>query len=310
MEPTPAHNLQLQQALTDAQARRAFSLHDRIWQHNKYVYPVVSRRSKGLSLGVNLNPDKICNFDCIYCSVDRRGGISKSEEPIDLAQLSHELDSMLALAASGEIYHYDPFDKIPPLLARVNDIAFSGDGEPTTCPQLLDVCHLAAQLKDTYFPNSTQHPPVKMVLITNATMLHRPLVSQALGFLDQHDGEIWAKLDAGTEEYYQLVDRSAVRLETILKNIKAAAEQRPLVIQSLFMKVHGQVMPSAERAAYISRLQEILALNPKAIKLVQAYTVARYTTETYATALELSDLENIAHEIQARIPHLPVEVYP
>ncbi|MEX0791938.1 MAG: radical SAM protein, partial [Pirellulaceae bacterium] len=46
--------------------------HERGFEANKFVYPVLSRRSKGISLGVNLNPDKRCNFDCIYCQVDRR----------------------------------------------------------------------------------------------------------------------------------------------------------------------------------------------------------------------------------------------
>ncbi len=48
-----------------------FTQHSRSWQSNRYVYPVISRRSKGLSIGVNLNPDKVCNFDCVYCCVDR-----------------------------------------------------------------------------------------------------------------------------------------------------------------------------------------------------------------------------------------------
>ena len=46
--------------------------HARLFEHNRFVYPVLSRRSGGISIGVNLNPDKICNFDCIYCQVDRR----------------------------------------------------------------------------------------------------------------------------------------------------------------------------------------------------------------------------------------------
>ena len=46
--------------------------HPRLFQGNKFVYPVLSRRSRGISVGVNLNPDKVCNFDCIYCQVDRR----------------------------------------------------------------------------------------------------------------------------------------------------------------------------------------------------------------------------------------------
>ncbi|GIS62123.1 MAG: hypothetical protein CM1200mP2_43480 [Planctomycetaceae bacterium] len=45
--------------------------HPRTFHDNRFVYPVLSRRSHGLSVGINLNPDKICNFDCIYCQVDR-----------------------------------------------------------------------------------------------------------------------------------------------------------------------------------------------------------------------------------------------
>src|SRR4051812_15224189 len=93
--------------LNDPEARRAFTLHGRVWQSNRYVYPVVSRRSKGISIGVNLNPDKVCNFDCIYCSVDRR----KSDTPppawavreVDLGILRGELTAMLASVAKGEI---------------------------------------------------------------------------------------------------------------------------------------------------------------------------------------------------------------
>ena len=53
-------------------ARRLdFKDHRRDLGENRYVYAVVSRRARGLSIGVNLNPDKVCNFDCPYCQVDR-----------------------------------------------------------------------------------------------------------------------------------------------------------------------------------------------------------------------------------------------
>ena len=44
----------------------------RDWLGNRFVYAVISARARGLSLGVNVNPDKKCNFDCSYCEVDRR----------------------------------------------------------------------------------------------------------------------------------------------------------------------------------------------------------------------------------------------
>ncbi len=292
---------------TDAQARRAFSLHSRAWQTNRYVYPVVSRRSKGISIGVNLNPDKICNFDCIYCSVERPERLPPQPD-IDMAVLRTELAQMLSLAASGEIYQFDPFDRIPAALRRINDIAFSGDGEPTTCPQFTEVCRLAAELKD-----DAGLAQVKLVLITNATMFHRSTVQEALSFLDAHNGEIWAKLDAGTEAYYDLVDRTPVPFGRVMENLQWCARVRPTVIQSLFMKVHGEAPSPEEIREYVERLREIdrsAKSGAGSIKLVQLYTVARQTTEAYATALSVGELDEIRRRVEAGVQGVSVEVYP
>ena len=97
--------------------------HERRFAQNRFVYPVLSRRSGGLSIGVNLNPDKVCNFDCIYCQVDRT---TQSETQfVNVTQLLDELDHMLPLAASGEIFLTEKFHATPPDLRRLNDIAFS-----------------------------------------------------------------------------------------------------------------------------------------------------------------------------------------
>src|SRR5437867_11435994 len=81
--------------------------HERRFEGNRFVYPVLSRRSGGLSVGVNLNPDKVCNFDCIYCQVDRT---SQSETRfVEMPQLLEELEDMLRLIDSGEIYGTEKF---------------------------------------------------------------------------------------------------------------------------------------------------------------------------------------------------------
>lgn len=288
--------------LSDSAARRAFAMHDRVWQHNLYVYPVVSRRSKGISIGVNLNPDKICNFDCIYCSVDRTQ--APAIKHVDLKILRDELTTMLHVCATGEIYRHDPFNTIPEALRRVNDIAFSGDGEPTTFQEFPDACRIAAELKQASGLND-----VKIVVITNATMFHRPVVRDALSFLDQNNGEIWAKLDAGTPEYYQLIDRTAVPFQRVLDNVSWCCQTRPTVIQTLLMRVHGEPAPLTEIAAYANRLKYILEHDGR-IKLIQLYTVARHTTETYATPLKIDELESIATQINGILPGIPVETYP
>src|ERR1700738_688622 len=107
--------------------------HRRTFENNVYVYAVISRRSKGVSIGVNLNPDKVCNFDCVYCQVDRK--TPPLVRAVDVPRLLEELEEVLALVQPGELFAIERFQGAPLALRRLNDIAFSGDGEPTTCPQ-------------------------------------------------------------------------------------------------------------------------------------------------------------------------------
>src|SRR5215217_5308256 len=119
--------------------------HARLFEQNRFVYPVLSRRSGGISIGVNLNPDKICNFDCIYCQVDRR---SQSETRfVETSALVEELRTTLDLVTSGRIYETAKFADVPPQLRRLNDIAFSGDGEPTTYKHFDEIIEKCAEIK-------------------------------------------------------------------------------------------------------------------------------------------------------------------
>src|SRR5512140_1173630 len=112
----------------------AWKRHERRWADNLYVYAVVSRRSGGVSVGVNLNPGKECNFDCVYCQVDRT--VAPVVRKVDLARLRDELDKVLEAERDGSLYDARPFAVLPPPRRGVRDIAFSGDGEPTTCKGL------------------------------------------------------------------------------------------------------------------------------------------------------------------------------
>src|SRR5208337_2924275 len=90
--------------MTPSPLASLFQTHSRSFEDNRFVYAVVSRRSGGLSIGVNLNPEKSCNFDCVYCQVDRtvRGGPALRKG--DLPQLAAELDEMVELAVSGRLF--------------------------------------------------------------------------------------------------------------------------------------------------------------------------------------------------------------
>ena len=276
------------------------TLHSRHYRDNLYVYPVLSRRSKGISLGVNLNPDKVCNFDCIYCQVDRRSEAETDFVAID--PLLAELDHLLEYVTSGKLYTEAPFDAVPPHLRRLNDIAFSGDGEPTTYRNFDEIIRAVAELKQRRGLADT-----KLVLITNASMFHRPVVRQGLEILDQNQGEIWAKLDAGTPDYYHLVDRTKIPFQRILDNITDAAQVRPLVIQSLFMRVSDVPVSETEIDAYCDRLNDILRAGGR-LRLVQVYTVARTPAESYVGSLTDAEIDRIAETVRTRTG-LPTESY-
>lgn len=275
--------------------------HRRLWQDFDYCYPVLSRRSKGLSLGVNLNPDKICNFGCVYCEVDRTTPPRRRD--IDLDQLEREMDALLDLGASGRIYQSFPFDGAAPEQRRLNDLAFSGDGEPTTAPEFLPAVERLAQLKWRRGLHD-----VKMVLITDASRLQARDVVQAMDVLDANNGEIWAKLDAGTDAYYQEIARTLVPYERILQNLEITARLRPITIQSLFLEWKGQGPSKEEIEAYCGRLDQIQRMGGR-IQAVQVYTVARPTPEAAARPLKAAALDALAAQIKDALPMIPLEVY-
>lgn len=273
--------------------------HRRTFHDNLYVYAVVSRRSKGVSIGVNLNPDKVCNFDCVYCQVDRK--TPPVVRDVDVPRLLEELEAMLDLVESGELFQMGRFRDTPATLRRLNDIAFSGDGEPTTCPEFLEIVQAVADIR------RRRGLDIKLVLITNATRLHHPPVRAALEVLDANGGEMWAKLEAGTEEYYRQIERTTIPLRRVLDNITEAARVRPVVIQSLFLRLHSEPPPEQELLAFCDRLSEIVKAGGK-IQLVQVYTVARVPAESYATPLSDAEVDRIVELVKQRTG-LPAEAF-
>jgi len=280
--------------MTDAPDNRLrqYRSHPRDWRENDYVYPVISRRSRGLSIGVNLNPDTACNFDCVYCQVDRSGTPRVRE--VDPAKLRDELSRMIADARSGALFADPAFADVPGELRNVRDIAFSGDGEPTTCKHFRECVEIAGAVRREAGLTDT-----KIVLITDACYLTKPEVVAALAVMDESNGEIWAKLDAGTEACYQTVNRPNYPLQHVIDNIIAAARLRPVVIQSLFMRLHDEPPSVAELSAYVDRLNEITAAGGR-ISYVQVYTVARRPAESYVTPLTNAEVDHIANLVGAR----------
>jgi hypothetical protein len=93
----------------------------------------------------------------------------------------------------------------------------------------------------------------------------------------------------------------------VLEGILDAARVRPVVIQSLWLRVRGEPPPSGEIAAYCDQLNGLVAAGGR-LKLLQLYTIARNPAERYAAPLSDPDLDAIAAVVRARVP-VQVEVY-
>jgi wyosine [tRNA(Phe)-imidazoG37] synthetase (radical SAM superfamily) len=256
---------------------------------NRFVYAVVSPRARGLSIGVNLNPDQQCNFDCHYCEVDRLA--PRRAGSLDVDAMAEELMRTLALVQTGQLASLPGFSGLPRDLVQLRQVNLSGDGEPTLCPQFLEavqaVLHVRARCALPFF---------KTVLLTNATGLDLPAVSEGIRHLTARD-EIWAKLDAGTQAWMERINQPTVLLNQVLANIRSLARQRPVVIQSLFPAIHGQEPPDLEIREYAQRLKELKEAGAQ-ISLVQIYSATRPTPHSECGHLPLRSLARIAQIVR------------
>jgi len=278
----------------------AWRFHHRRWKNNLFVYAVISRRSRGLSIGINLNPDKKCNFNCVYCQVDRQKPAVVWE--VDLARLAGELDEILEAEKEGLLYEDPPFNLLRPQERGVRDIAFSGDGEPTLSPYFEASVRIVARARERFRLESA-----KLVLMTNAAFLHEPAVQAALAILDANNGEIWAKLDAGTDAGFRAINRTDDPLDLILSNILEASRARALVIQSLLFRMHGKLPAREEVEAYCRQLNRMASAGGK-FSALQLYTIARAPAEPSVVPLSSEELAEIGTLIRARVG-VPVQVF-
>jgi len=257
---------------------------------NRFVYVTVSARARGLSVGVNMNPDRMCNFDCVYCDVDRRAPFPK--HPLDVSIMSAELHRTLVFVLSGQIRLQPPYNGLPAELLELRHVALSGDGEPSICPNFTDavqsVVHVRAKGAFPFF---------KIVLLTNGTGLDLPPVEQSLKLLTESD-EIWVKLDAGSQAFMDRVNRPQATLKKVLANIVKLGRHRPVVIQSLFPLLNGEPPAAEDIGEYLERLKELKAAGAM-IPLVQVYSPTRPMAQAQCGHLPLKVLSDIAKQIRA-----------
>jgi histidinol dehydrogenase len=258
------------------------------------VYPVYSRRSRGLSVGINLFPDrKVCSFDCPYCEVFP----FRTDLRFSLPVMEEALRGALAEAADRGI--------------PVRDICFSGNGEPSISPDFREALEAAGRLRDRMVPEAA------LVVITNGTGLLNEetfafMREAALGAMRL---DIWLKLDAGTPAWYKTIDRSAVPFDVLAGRIRKFAGLAPVTLQTMVCAVGGKAPPAEEEAAWVRLAAELAGCGgglSSGVRAVQIYGKARPAPEDpLAEALPEAFLERRAAALRAVTgTAIPVEVFP
>lgn len=264
--------------------------HDRDIAGMTYVYPVVSRRAGGVSVGVNLNPNNACNWRCIYCQVPNltRGTAPK----IDLAKLETELRALLRDIVHGSFMR----DYVPEEARRLNDIALSGNGEPTSAKAFEQVIELIGRLMQDF----DLLGKIKLVLITNGSLIGRPNVQRGLARMSELGGEVWFKMDAATREGIRRINGSEQLPGKTLKNLSAAAKLCPSWVQTCMFALDGTAPSANERDAYLGLLKQALD-GGTVLEGVLLYGLARPSMQPEAarlSALPLEWLEGFAADIR------------
>lgn len=263
-----------------------------------YVYPVVSRRAGGVSVGINLNPNNACNWRCIYCQVP---GLTRGAAPrIDLGQLERELRGFIDLLLHGDFMQM----KVPQGARQIADIAFSGNGEPTSSQDFHDAIELVGRvLHETGLGGS-----VTIRLITNGSLIGRRRVQEGVRRLGELGGEVWFKVDAGTAEGYRRINNVELSPESVARDLALCARLCRTWVQTCLFALDGEEPAEGEISAYIDLLARA---GMASLAGVHLYGLARPSMQPEAprlSNLSKKRIEAIAGRLRAQ--GLSVKVSP
>jgi wyosine [tRNA(Phe)-imidazoG37] synthetase (radical SAM superfamily) len=266
--------------------------HDRDVIGYRYVYPVVSRRAGGVSIGINLNDNNACNWRCVYCQVpDLKRGSAPS---LDLMTLETELLSLTHALIYGEF-----LERHVPETSRVlKDFALSGNGEPTSSPQFAEAIEVIGRIRASH-PRLESLP---IVLITNGSLADRKPVQAAIARLAELGGNVWFKLDRGSDDGLRRTNNITTHVTRHVARLETVARLCPTWIQSCWFRRGGNDPSSIETDAYLDVIAQLRAKNVP-IRGVQLYTLARQPLQPEAGTLEavsVSWLRQLGEAIELR----------
>lgn len=256
-----------------------------------YVYPVVSRRAGGVSVGINLNTNNACNWRCVYCQVP---GLKLGTAPaIDLELLEKELRGFLYELLHGDFMQ----QRVAEDARRINDIALSGNGEPTSAKEFVQVIALIGKLQQEL----ALPPHLKLVLITNGSLMHRAYAQQGLRLMAQFRGEVWFKLDRASSAGMQIINNTQLSMEKVRKNLITAIALCPTWLQTCWFALDGLAPSKQDEDDYLGFVAGLLHDNirPQGVLL---YSLARPSLQAEAprlAALSALQIESFAERIRA-----------
>lgn len=249
----------------------------------KYVYPVLSRRAGGLSIGINFNTNNACNWRCIYCQVpDLKIGAAPD---LDFQLLENELRFFLDDVLHGDFYQRFQVDEDKRI---IKDIAISGNGEPTSVKDFDKAVALIGKVASEagIFPQS------HFVLITNGSLVHRSGVQNGLKKLKGYGGEVWFKLDSATEQGRALVNNAGQSCQASVENLLLCAKLCPTKLQTCLLDYDKRGLSKEEKNAFLDLLKDIKAKGC-VLKSVMLYTIARPSLQPESVRLERLSVETL-----------------
>lgn len=269
-------------------SKQYLSIHDHSRELSglKYIYSVISRRAGGLSIGINLNVNNACNWQCIYCEIPN---LTRGSPPtIELEVLENELRFFL-----HEIIHGDYMEKNVAIEDRhLKDIAFSGNGEPTSAEEFPQVILIVKKILQEF---DLLHK-IKIRLITNGSLMNQASVLKSIEMLEEINGEIWFKVDAATEENIKTINQVNLQPHQILERLLNTANICPTFVQTCIFMIDGKSPDEKNIDAYI----ELINKAKKNIKGVHLYGLARPSLQPRAKDLgriSEEELQNIAKKL-------------
>ena len=264
----------------------SFSDHDPDFLNLTYVYPVLSRRMQGVSIGINLNTNNACNWACAYCQVP---GLHRGDAPeVNLSLLEAELKGLLDNPALSPMIPPDT----PEALRQIRDIAFSGNGEPTSSPQFQLAVEIARRQRDAH---GLQIP---LVLITNGSLMLRPEVQAGVKALAEAGGVVWFKVDRLLPESMKRINGISYKPEQIQHRLDIACSLAPVWLQTCWLAWDGEAPRSDDEAAYLAFVTQ----NAYQIQGVHLYGLARPSLQpeaSHLSALPVDAMNAWADKIRA-----------